>query len=158
MARVLSTVEGTREQHSFSTTDWVFFAIPPLIWGCSFLLIAVGIDHFAPSVVTAGRIAFGAAALAVFPTSRKHVPAREWPRIVVIGATWMSIPFSCFAIAEQGISSSLAGMLNGAMPLCAALVATAMLRRAPSRQQLIGLAIGFGGVILVMWPALDEGG
>jgi drug/metabolite transporter (DMT)-like permease len=158
MARVLSTVEGTHERHAFSPTDWVLFAIPPLIWGCSFLLIAIGIDHFAPSVVTAGRIAFGAAALVFFPASRKYVPAREWPRIVAIGATWMAIPFACFSIAEQWISSSLAGMLNGAMPLCAAVVATVMLRRAPSTQQLIGLTVGFGGVVLVMWPALDDGG
>jgi drug/metabolite transporter (DMT)-like permease len=158
MARVLSTVEGTREQHAFDPTDWLLFAIPPLIWGCSFLLIAVGIDHFAPAVVTAGRILFGALALALFPASRRHIPAREWPRIIVIGATWMAIPFSCFSIAEQWISSSLAGMLNGAMPLCAAVVATVMLRRAPSRLQLAGLAVGFGGVVLVMWPVLDDGG
>ena len=30
---------------------------------------------------------------------------------------WMAIPFSCFSLAEQWINSSLAGMLNGAMPL-----------------------------------------
>jgi drug/metabolite transporter (DMT)-like permease len=158
MARVLSTVEGTHEEHAFTPTDWVLFATPAIIWGCSFLLIAVGIDDFAPSVVTAGRIAFGAAALSLFPASRRSIPLREWPRLLVIAATWMAIPFSCFSIAEQWISSSLAGMLNGAMPLCAALVATAMLRRAPTRQQVAGLAIGFGGVVLVMWPALDDGG
>jgi drug/metabolite transporter (DMT)-like permease len=158
MARVLSTVEGTHEAHAFGPTDWVLFAVPPLIWGCSFLLIAVGIDHFAPSVVTAARIGFGALALGFVPASRKRVPAQEWPRILFVSATWMAIPFSCFSIAEQWISSSLAGMLNGAMPLFAALVATAMLRRAPSRLQIAGLVVGFGGVVLVMWPALDDGG
>src|SRR5215470_1848937 len=116
-SRVLSTAEGTQQHHDFAATDWLLFAIPPAIWGCSFLLIAIAIDDLAPSVVTAGRIAFGAVALGVFPAARARVPARELPRLLVIAATWMAIPFSCFSIAEQWIDSSLAGMLNGAMPL-----------------------------------------
>jgi drug/metabolite transporter (DMT)-like permease len=92
------------------------FAVPPLIWGCSFLLIAVGLDHFAPTVVTMLRIAFGAVTLAVLPAARRSIPMRELPRLVFVAATWMAIPFSCFSLAEQWINSSLAGMLNGAMP------------------------------------------
>ena len=156
-SRVLSTNEGTQQHHDFSATDWVLFTVPPLIWGCSFLLIAVGIDHFAPSVVTAGRIAFGALALAPFPAARRAVPRGEWPRILVVSATWMAIPFMCFSVAEQWIDSSLAGMLNGAMPLVATLVASMLLRRLPPRAQVAGLAVGFAGVVLVMWPALDDG-
>lgn len=158
MARVLSTTAGTHEAHAFRPTDWVLFAVPPLIWGCSFLLIAVGIEHLAPSVVTAGRIACGALALGLVPASRHRIPWRDMPRTLFVAATWMAIPFSCLAIAEQWISSSLAGMVNGAMPLVAALVSTLMLRRAPTRPQLIGLLVGFGGVVLVLWPALDDGG
>ena len=52
MARVLSTSEGTLQHHDFGPAEWALFAVPPLIWGCSFLLIAVGLDHFAPTVVT----------------------------------------------------------------------------------------------------------
>jgi drug/metabolite transporter (DMT)-like permease len=156
-SRVLSTTEGTQQHHDFGPTEWLLFAIPPLIWGCSFLLIAVGLDHFAPSVVTVLRIAFGAVALGVFPAARRHVPAREWPRLVFVAATWMAIPFSCLSIAEQWIDSSLAGMLNGAMPLATAAIAAVLLRRAPARVQVAGLAIGFVGVVCVMWPALDDG-
>ena len=65
MARVLSTAEGTQQHHDFGPAEWALFAVPPLIWGCSFLLIAVGLDHFAPTVVTMLRIAFGAVTLAV---------------------------------------------------------------------------------------------
>jgi len=154
---VLSTNEGTRQHHDFSPTDWLLFAVPPLVWGFSFLLIAVGIDHFAPSVVTAGRIAFGALALAPFPAARRPVPRAEWPRILVVSATWMAIPFMAFSVAEQWIDSSLAGMLNGAMPLVAALVASALLRRLPARAQVAGLGVGVAGVALVMWPALADG-
>jgi len=156
-SRVLSTSVGTQHQHNFGPTEWALFAIPALIWGCSFLLIAVAIEDFAPSVVTAGRIAFGALALAPFAAARRAMPRREWPRILVLSATWMAIPFMCFSVAEQWINSSLAGMLNGAMPLFTAAIAATLLRRLPGRVQLLGLLIGFIGVVLVMWPALDDG-
>ena len=154
---MLSTSEGTRHHHAFGPAEWGLFAIPPLIWGCSFLFIAIGLDAFAPALVTAARIAFGACALAFIPAARRHVDRSAWPRIVFVAATWMAIPFSCFSLAEQWIDSSLAGMLNGAMPLITAAVAAVLLRRMPARIQILGLLIGFGGVVAVMWPALNEG-
>ena len=157
MARVLSTAEGTQQHHDFGPAEWALFAVPPLIWGCSFLLIAVGLDHFAPTVVTMLRIAFGAVTLAVLPAARRSIPMRELPRLAFVAATWMAIPFSCFSLAEQWINSSLAGMLNGAMPLMTATIAAVLLRRAPGRVQVAGLTIGFAGVVAVMWPALRDG-
>ncbi|MET1001303.1 MAG: DMT family transporter [Acidimicrobiia bacterium] len=156
-SRVLSTSEGTQQHHDFGPTEWALFAVPPLIWGCSFLLIAIGIEDLAPSVVTAGRVLFGAVALGSFPAARRRLPRAEWPRLAFVSFTWMIIPFSCFSLAEQWIDSSLAGMLNGAMPLFTAAIATVMLRQLPGRVQLIGLGIGFAGVLAVMWPALADG-
>src|SRR5262245_52557105 len=142
-ARVLSTSEGTHQHHDFGPVEWTLFAIPPLIWGCSFLLIAVGLDNFAPAAVTMLRIAIGACTLALVPAARRRVPRRELPRLLFVAATWMAIPFSCFSLAEQWIDSSLAGMLNGAMPLMTAAIAAVLLRQAPSPRRLLGLAIGF---------------
>jgi drug/metabolite transporter (DMT)-like permease len=156
-ARVLSTAEGTLQHHDFGPAEWALFAVPPLIWGCSFLFIAVGLEHFAPAVVTMARIAFGALALTTLPAARRSIPRSAWPRLAFVAATWMAIPFSCFSLAEQWIDSSLAGMLNGAMPLMTAAIAAVLLRRVPGLLQIAGLAIGFAGVIAVMWPALRGG-
>lgn len=154
--RVLSTTEGTHHDHAFGAVEWGLFAIPPLIWGCSFLLIAIAIEDFAPSVVTAGRVLFGALAIGVLPAARPGIARADWPRVLFLSATWMAIPFACFSVAEQWIDSSLAGMLNGAMPLTTAAIATAMLRRLPGPRQLLGLGVGFAGVVGVMLPALDD--
>lgn len=153
---MLSTTEGTRHEHAFGAVEWGLFAVPPLIWGCSFLFIAVAIEDFAPSVVTAGRVCFGALAIGVLPSARPGIARADWPRVLFLSATWMAIPFACFSVAEQWIDSSLAGMLNGAMPLTTAAVATAMLRRLPGPRQFLGLVVGFAGVTVVMLPALDD--
>ena len=53
----------------------------------------------------------------------------DLPRVVLLGLLWVGIPFMLFPIAQQWIDSSLAGMINGGVPLWAALVATLVSRR-----------------------------
>jgi drug/metabolite transporter (DMT)-like permease len=154
VANHFSTSEGTRPE-SFGPTEWVLVAVPAAIWGTSFLLIAVALDDFSPPVISFGRIAFGALTLAVLPASRRPVARADWPRLWLLAVFWMALPFLLFPIAEQWIDSSLAGMINGATPLATAIVASALLRRAPGRPQVIGLLVGFGGVVAVVWPAIE---
>jgi drug/metabolite transporter (DMT)-like permease len=59
-----------------------------------------------------------------------------------------------FPYAEQHVSSALAGMLNGAVPLFVAAVASGLARRLPPRAVLAGLAVGFLGTILIAVPGL----
>ena len=45
-------------------------------------------------------------------------------------------------------------MMNGAVPLFAALFASMLLRRVPGRNQLTGLIVWFAGALAIAWPAL----
>jgi drug/metabolite transporter (DMT)-like permease len=146
-----------QETTHFATRDWLMLAGVSLTWGASFLFIDVGLEHFAPLLVAFGRVAFGALTLSALPGVRRPVPRSEWPLIVAMAVTWMAIPFSCFAIAQQWIDSSLAGMINAATPLFVALVAAGAVRQLPSRVQATGLVVGFTGVIAVSLPSIGEG-
>jgi drug/metabolite transporter (DMT)-like permease len=146
-----------QETTHFATSDWLMLAGVSLTWGASFLFIDVGLEHFAPVLVAFGRVAFGALTLSLLPGVRRPVPRSEWPLIVAMAVTWMAIPFTCFAIAQQWIDSSLAGMINAATPLFVALVAAAAVRQLPSRLQAIGLIVGFSGVVAVSLPSIGEG-
>jgi len=123
------------------------------MWGASFLLIAEGLEVFHPAVVTFLRLLFGALALGLVPKARVGVPREAWPRIAVLGIIWMAVPFLLFPVAEQWIDSSLAGMINGAVPLFTALVAAVWARALPSLRQRVALVIGFLGVMAVSLPA-----
>jgi drug/metabolite transporter (DMT)-like permease len=146
-----------QETTHFATRDWLMLAGVSLTWGASFLFIDVGLEHFAPVLVAFGRVAFGALTLSVLPGVRRPVPRSEWPLIVAMAVTWMAIPFTCFAIAQQWIDSSLAGMINATTPLFVALVAAGAVRQLPTRVQATGLAIGFTGVVAVSLPSIGEG-
>jgi drug/metabolite transporter (DMT)-like permease len=146
-----------QETTHFATADWLMLTGVALTWGASFLFIDIGLEHFAPVLVAFGRIAFGALTLGAIPAARRPVPRSEWPLIAAMGVTWMAIPFVCFAVAQQWIDSSLAGMINAATPLFVALVAAGAVRQLPSRVQATGLVVGFAGVVAISLPSIGDG-
>lgn len=147
-----------RELDAFTPTDWAILIALALIWGSSFLFIELGLEHFTPSQVAFFRIALGTATLALIPKARRTVAREDLGRVVVLGLMWVGIPFLLFPIAQQWIDSSVAGMINGGVPLWAALVATLIARKLPPRGVGLGLLAGFAGIVLIGLPTLDVGG
>ena len=141
------------EGAAFAITDWLLLAGVALTWGSSFVLIEEALETFQPALITLLRIMFGALTVIWLPAARRPIERSDWNAIGLIGVLWMSVPFLLFPIAQQWIASSLAGMINGAVPLVAALVATIASRKLPGRFQSVGLILGFAGVIAVSWPA-----
>jgi drug/metabolite transporter (DMT)-like permease len=153
---ILFTAPGTRRA-AYSVADWGLLGAISLIWGSSFLLIAFGLEAFPPPVVTSLRLLVGAATLSLVPASRHHVDRADLPRLALLGVVWMAFPMLMFPIAEQWISSSLAGMLNGSMPIFSAVIAAFLLRKAPGRPQLLGLSLGLAGIVAIGLPSLGGG-
>ncbi|MBA3443439.1 MAG: DMT family transporter [Gemmatimonadales bacterium] len=131
--------------------------LPGVIWGASFLFIAEGLRAMGPNGVTFMRILVGFATLTVLPAARRPMAGSEWGGVVLLGVLWMAFPLSMFPFAEQRVSSALTGMLNGAVPLFAAIVAAALARRVPSPGVTVGLAVGLAGAVLMAWPTIHEG-
>jgi drug/metabolite transporter (DMT)-like permease len=142
---------------AFAPADWGLVAAVACTWGASFLLIDIAVDHFAPGLVAFARVFFGALALAAVPQARRPIPRREWPSVALLGVLWMAVPFMLFSVAQQWIDSSLAGMINAAAPLFTAVVAGIVVRHLPGRIQVVGLAVGFAGVVAISLPSLGEG-
>ena len=103
------------------------------------------------------RLLVGFAALGAFPAARRSIGNDAWLAIIAVGLTWMAFPFVMFPLAEQRVSTAVTGMLNGAVPFFATLIATFVLRKAPSRQIVLGLVVGLIGSVLIAWPAARAG-
>jgi drug/metabolite transporter (DMT)-like permease len=149
---LIETVHGIRRE-AFGPQEWGLLAAIAAMWGASFLFIEIGLEHFGPGLVAFGRVGVGAITLALLPRSHAPVDRADLPRIALLGFVWMAAPLLLFPIGQQWIDSSLAGMINGAVPVFAAVTAAILLRRPPARRQLLGIAIGFAGVVCVFWPA-----
>ena len=75
---------------------------------------------------------------------------RHWRPIAAVGLFNAGIPFACFTFALMHISTGLTSILNATMPLFTALVAWVWLGNRPGPVRLLGLAIGFAGVALLV--------
>ena len=157
--RVTSTTAAHTAPHtSMSPLDWVRLALPGLVWGTSFYFIAEGLKSFPAAMITPMRVGFGALTLGMFPAARRaKIDRADLPRVLLLGVIWMAIPLSIFPFAEERVSSSVTGMLNGATPLFIAVVAAFLARHLPPRQQIIGVGVGFAGVVLIALGSANDG-
>jgi drug/metabolite transporter (DMT)-like permease len=150
-----TTTTGTN-QDSFGTLEWSLLIAVALIWGSSFLFMAIGLESFQPGLITLARVGLGAATLALIPKARTHIDPQDRRRVAVLGVIWIAIPLSIFPIAQQWIDSSVAGMLNGAVPITSAIWATLILSRLPGWRQMLGIGIGFLGVMAISLPEVVD--
>lgn len=150
--RRIGTAEGT-SAGAFVALDWLLLTVIAGFWGSTFLFVAIGLDHFEPALMPLLRLGFGAAALAFFPSAYVRLERRDWPQFLAMTAIWITLPVTIIPYAQAEIDTSFAGMMSGAVPLIAAVVAASMLRRRPGVPQAIGLAIGFGGVVAIALPS-----
>ena len=138
-----------------STRGWLGpYLLLAVLWGCSFLFIALALQTFAPTQVAFGRIVVGLALLAVILLVRRErfrIATSQIGDFVVVGAVMTAIPFVLFALAEQRVTSVLAGLVNATTPLFTAVfVALLLPAERPDRLQVGGLLIGFGGIAVLL--------
>ncbi len=146
------------EDTPFAPLDWGFVLGAASIWGGSFLFMAIGLDAFEPGVVTLLRVGFGALALVLLPGARRSVPREDLPKIALLGITWMALPLTLFPIAQQWIDSSVAGMLNAAMPLLTVLISWLIFHTPTGPRRLFGVAVGLVGILLIGVPEASTAG
>jgi len=151
---LLETGSGSRTE-AFGVREWGLLASIALIWGSSFLFIDVGLESLRPGVIAAARVALGVAALSLVPAARRPIGREDRVRVAFLGVIWAGLPLILFPVAQQWIDSSVAGMLNGAVPLAGAAWAVLLLRRPLPRVQAVGLLVGFAGVLAISWPELQ---
>jgi len=124
-----------------------------LIWGSSFLWIKLADRGFSPVQVTFPRLALGAAVLLPVVLARREAVPRSaalWARITVAALFANAVPYLLFAVAEQSVDSSTAGIINATTPLWTVVLAVAVRhQKSVTGWQGAGLLVGFGGALLI---------
>ena len=78
-----------------------------------------------------------------------NIPLSQHKYLALVGTLWMALPFFLFAKAEETISSSLAGLINGSTPIFISLIAYIVFKEKISNIQKTYLITGFLGIYLV---------
>src|SRR3954467_6832969 len=140
-----------------SRIDWLIFIALGFFWGSSYLFIKIGVDHgLEPFTLIMFRLLIGFCLLAtVVAIAREPLPRepRMYGHLFVMGTINIAVPFGLITFAEQlpSIDSSLASVINSAVPLFVIVIAAIFLRgEAITVNRLAGLAVGFVGVALLV--------
>ncbi|HEX7683970.1 MAG TPA: DMT family transporter [Trinickia sp.] len=127
------------------------------LWGASFLFIRVGVAQFGVAPLMALRVSIGAAVLLVMLALRgtprasfATLRARALP-LLVVGILNSAAPFCLFAYAELTLSAGLTSVINATTPLFGALVAFVWLKDRLTPLRTLGMLVGFGGVVSLVW-------
>lgn len=128
-----------------------FFLLAAL-WGSSFLFMRLGAAELGPLPTAGVRVVLAALfLLPVFLVKGVWADFRSRARaILFVGLLNSGIPFALFAFAVMHISTGLTAILNATVPLTGALVAWLWLKDQPGRSRMLGLLIGFVGVVLLV--------
>lgn len=129
------------------------FIVLAATWGLSFYFIAVSLESFSAVGVAVLRNLFGAIALVGWSLVTKQKFVREkaiWLKMLLLGFVLNAFPGLMFALAEQLLDSSLAGILNATTPLFSVLFITLVFRSETiTKSQVAGLILGFLGVLVL---------
>ena len=145
------------------SSSWLpTYLILGFVWGCSFIFIKSGLEFLSPVGVAFFRCSLGALTLYSYAKYKKiELPnnLKSLLHIWVVSLLLNVFPGIFFALAETEVTSILAGIINAVTPLMT-LIAILLVNRSeqPKRSQIIGLLIGFAGVLIVLgaWNGLGD--
>lgn len=126
------------------------------IWGGSFLFMRVAAPQFGPLALIEVRVAVAALFLTAVSLWRGEARALRGLTgpLVVLGAFNSALPFVLFAYATLALPAGFASVLNATVPLFVATIGAVWLGERFGPRRLLGLALGFAGVVALVWPKL----
>jgi probable blue pigment (indigoidine) exporter len=129
-------------------------------WGGCFVAIRYGLAD-APVLWFAALRALlaGGVLLAVGQATHRPFPPRAaWPGILLLAVVNVAVAFAAMFAGTAGVASGVAAVLANAQPLLIVLPAWLIFHERLHARTMVGLGIGFAGLIVAATPAGGGGG
>ena len=135
--------------------DWILLTALAAIWGSAFMFIKISAVVFGPILLVTLRLLI--AGLVFMPfllrESKRQLFKPYFPSILIIAIVSNAVPFSMFAYASLGATSNMLGILNGTTAFLTTVIAYFWLKEFVTSKQIIGLILGFIGVLILVNPS-----
>lgn len=148
----------SRRERQLAYIAWVTVCF---VWGTTYLAIRVALESVPVALLAGLRWtaagALLAAALLLFGERLPH--PRTWGSIALAGFLMAVVGNGGVVWAEQYVASGLAAVIVATVPFWAVLIEAGLPRgERPTARSLTGLAVGFLGIVVLVWPELTVGG
>ncbi len=135
--------------------NWLSIALLGLIWGGTFMVVAVALDGYGPLTVACARTTLGAVSLLLLARMLRRPFPKDpavWRYLVVIGALNTALPFALLSWGQQYVPSAFAGISMAALPLFVFPLAHVFSDEKMSLRKTLGVVTGFLGAAVLVGP------
>ncbi len=131
-----------------------------VVWASAFVGIRDLVGAFSPGSIALGRLSVGVLVLGlvVWRTGWRPVARRDLTLIVASGVTWFAIYNLALNEAERHVDAGTAAMLTNLGPIFIAVFAAVFLSEKLPPRLMVGIAIAFGGAVLIGVATSGAGG
>ena len=137
---------------------WLGMLVLYFVWGSTYLGIAIAVDSIPPFLMAAVRFLIAGLVLLAWSIAREGrafvVPTRrEWRDSAIVGALLLGGGMGLVAFGEQTVPSGIAALLIAMMPVWVAILGGIFLGERLPRLAVVGIAVGFAGIAILVGPS-----
>jgi drug/metabolite transporter (DMT)-like permease len=132
-----------------------------LFWGFNWPMMKLALAEMAPNHFRSLCLLSGSAGVFIIAAANRlpiRVPGGAWPRLILISLLNFTAWNVLVAYALPMLSSGRAAILGYTMPVWGVLFSTWILKERLTPRRLLGLALGMGGMLLLLWSELSAVG
>jgi drug/metabolite transporter (DMT)-like permease len=130
-----------------------------LFWGTTYLAIRIGVESVPPALFAGIRFVIAGSLILPFLMVKGYtLPSRrELLDIAIVGIALLTIANGTVVWAEQWVPSSLAALIVATLPFwVVGLEAVLPKGEKPNAKKVLGILIGFSGLVILLWPDLKS--
>ena len=131
---------------------WVLLIFLGALWGSAFMFIKVATPEYGPVALVNARLIIASLIFLPILLRKKYLPllAPIWKHVLVLSVINNMIPFTLFSFASLGSSSNILAILNATTAFNTMVIAYFWINESVTFKQIVGLILGFIGVIILV--------
>jgi drug/metabolite transporter (DMT)-like permease len=143
-----------------TSRDWSGVIALGLIWGGTFMVVAMALEGYGPITVATARTTLGAVTLlGLMVVTKRRFPGFSpalWWSITIIGILSSALPFLLLSWGQQYVPSAFAGLSMAAIPLMVLPLAHFFSDEPLNARRFLGVCLGFSGALVLIGPGLAQ--
>ena len=138
--------------------NWFSIIALGLIWGGTFMVVAIALEGYGPLTVAAARVSLGSLGLiTVMIAMGSPLPdfsGKLVKYLLVIGVLNTALPFAMLSWGQQYVPSAFAGISMAAIPLFVLPLAHLFSDEKMNTRNALGVTLGFVGAVVLIGPSV----
>jgi drug/metabolite transporter (DMT)-like permease len=133
-----------------------------VVWGSTYLGIAIAVDTIPPFLMAAVRFLIAGTVLLTWSAARDRrsfrLPTpREWRDSAIVGSLLLGGGMGMVAFGEQTVPSGITALMIAMVPVWVAILGRIFVAERLPRLAVVGIVIGFAGVAILIGPSAFGG-